>query len=439
MLATPASTTTKPACVPGAAQQAMGSGGTSMFTRYRTVLAYSGAWRFSLAAFVARLPISVSTLGIVLLMTGLGRSYGLAGAVSAAFTIANGLSSVVQGRLLDRLGQALVLPIVTAAYAVGIVGLVASAESGWPDGVAFGSAFLAGAAFPPIGSVVRARWSHVLTGRPTDVQTAYALESVIDEVIFVVGPTVATVLATQWHPWAGLALALLTGVPGTLALAAQRGSQPVPHRTLGTTGAGRPAMPWTPVVLLAVVSFALGSLFAAAEVSTVAFSAEQHAKSFAGVLLACWAAGSMLAGLVTGTLSWRRTPIVRVRVGTLLLALVMVPMAFVGSMPLMGATLFVAGFGVAPTLIALFSAIEQGVPAPRLTEGIALSHTGLAAGLAPGAALSGLVIDAHGASPSYLVALGGGVVAALASLALPRTFAQAEVADHDAVSPTSAL
>ena len=232
MPTTPASTTTRPACVPDAAQQAMGWGGTSVFTRYRTVLAYSGAWRFSLAAFVARLPISVSTLGIVLLMTGLGRSYGLAGAVSAAFTIANGLSSVVQGRLLDRLGQAVVLPIVTAVYAVGIVGLVASAESGWPDGLAFGSAFLAGAAFPPIGSVVRARWSHVLTGRPADVQTAYALESVIDEVIFVVGPTVATVLATQWHPWAGLALALLSGVPGTLALAAQRGSQPVPHRTM---------------------------------------------------------------------------------------------------------------------------------------------------------------------------------------------------------------
>jgi predicted MFS family arabinose efflux permease len=100
-------------------------------------------------------------------------------------------------------------------------------------------------------------------------------------------------------------------------------------------------------------------------------------------------------------------------------------MTFVGSMPLMGVALFVAGFGVAPTLIALFSAIEQGVPAQRLTEGIALSHTGLAAGLAPGAALAGLVIDAHGASTSYLVALGGGVVAALASLVLPISFGAA--------------
>jgi MFS family permease len=400
-----------------------------MFTRYRTVLTHSGAWRFSLAAFVGRMPISISTLGIVLLVTGLGRSYGVAGALSAAFTIANGLSSVVQGRLFDRLGQAMVLPVVMTAYAAGVLTLVVSVESGWPTAVSFVASFVAGAAYPPIGSVVRARWSHVLAGRPHDVQTAYALESVVDEVIFVLGPTIATVLATQWHPWAGLALALATGVPGTLALAAQRGSQPVPH--LGRRSSGpRISMPWTPVVLLAVVSFALGSLFAAAEVSTVAFSSEQHAKPFAGVLLACWAAGSMLAGLVTGTISWRRSPTVRVRLGCLVLAAVMVPTTVVGSMPVMAAVLFVAGFGVAPTLIAVFSAIERGVPAGRLTEGIAISHTGLAAGLAPGAWLSGLVIDAHGASPSYLVALGGGVVAMVVAWALPSSFGASPADDR---------
>lgn len=388
-----------------------------MFTRYRTVLARPGALRFSLTALVARLPISISTLGIVLLVTGLGRSYGLAGALSAAFTICNGLSSVVQGRLLDRLGQSVVLPVVATLYGVGVVGLVAGLESGWPEPVAFVSSALAGAAYPPIGSAVRARWSYVLSGRPAEVQTAYALESVIDEAIFIIGPTVATVLATQWHPWAGLGLALLSGVPGTLALAAQRSTQPVPHH--GSHGSGpRPAMPWGPVIVLAAVSLALGSMFAAAEVSTVAFSAEQGAKSYAGVLLACWALGSMLAGLVTGTFAWRRSPAARVRVGSFLLALVMVPMPFVGSMPVMGAALFVAGFAIAPTLIASMATIEQGVPAARLTEGISIIHTGLAAGLAPGAFLAGVVIDAHGASPSYLVALGGGVVAAVGSLAL---------------------
>jgi MFS family permease len=408
-----------------------------MFTRYRAVLGRPGALRFSLGAMVARLPISIDTLGIVLLVTGLSRSYGLAGALAAAYTVSNGGMSVVQGRLFDRLGQSRVLPVVASIFGVAVVVLVACLESGWPDPVAFVAAAVAGGAYPPIGSCVRARWSHVLTGQPAEVQTAYALESVIDEVIFVIGPTVATVLATQWHPWAGLGLALVSGVPGTLLLAAQRDSQPVPHRAR-QVATSRADMPWPPVILLGAVSFALGSLFAAAEVSTVAFSAEQHAKPYAGVLLACWAAGSMVAGLLTGTLRWRREPIRRVRLGCLLLALVMVPMALVGSMPVMGMVLFVAGFGVAPTLIAVLSLIEQGVPAGRLTEGIAITHTGLAAGLAPGAALAGLVIDGHGASPSYLVALGGGVVAAIVSLALPRTFGPVgSTPPADAVEPSS--
>ncbi len=388
-----------------------------MFTRYRAVLSRPGALRFSATAMLARLPISIDTLGIVLLVSGLGRSYGLAGALSAAYTIANGGLAIVQGRLLDRLGQARVLPVAATVFAGSIVLLVVSLESGWPDLVAFVGAALAGAAYPPIGSCVRARWSHVLTGHPVQVQTAYALESVIDEAIFMIGPTVATVLATTWHPWAGLGLALLTGLVGTLALAAQRSTQPDPHPPDHVTGA-RPGMPWATVVPLAVVCVALGSMFAAAEVSTVAFSSEQHAKAYAGVLLALWALGSLIAGLVTGTFRWRRGPSYRVRVGTVCLALVMLPMSFVGSMPVMGLALFVAGFAIAPTLIASMAATEQMVPAPRLTEGIAIMHTGIAAGLAPGAALAGLVIDARGASASYLVALGAGVVAAIAALAL---------------------
>jgi MFS family permease len=388
-----------------------------MFTRYRAVLGRPGAFRFSAAAMVARLPISIDTLGIVLLVTGLGRSYGLAGALTAAYTIANGLMAIPQGRLLDRLGQARVLPVVASLFGVAIVLLVVSLQSGWPEVWAFATAALAGAAYPPIGSCVRARWSYVLAGEATEIQTAYALESVIDEAIFIIGPTVATVLATTWRPWAGLAIALVSGVGGSLYLATQRSTQPDPHPRGHETEA-RPPMPWRWVVPLAVVCLALGSMFASAEVATVAFSGEQHARSYAGVLLALWATGSMLAGLVTGTLAWRRPAVFRVQVGSVALALVMLPLVFVGSMVVMGTALFVAGIAIAPTLIASMSATEQMVPGPRLTEGIAIMHTGIAAGLAPGAALAGVVIDAHGANAAYLVAFGAGVVAAVAGLAL---------------------
>jgi predicted MFS family arabinose efflux permease len=80
--------------------------------------------------------------------------------------------------------------------------------------------------------------------------------------------------------------------------------------------------------------------------------------------------------------------------------------------------LFVAGFAIAPTLIATMSLAERTVPPSRLTEGMAFVQTGIVAGVAPGAALAGLVIDSSGASPAYLVCVGGGVLALVATLAV---------------------
>ena len=126
--------------------------------------------------------------------------------------------------------------------AILLILLVVSIQEGWPDLTAFAAAAAAGAAYPPIGSCVRARWSYVLVGEATEIQTAYALESVIDEAIFIIGPTVATVLATTWHAWAGLGLALVTGVGGSFYLATQRDTQPDPQPRDQETGA-RPPMP----------------------------------------------------------------------------------------------------------------------------------------------------------------------------------------------------
>jgi predicted MFS family arabinose efflux permease len=138
------------------------------------------------------------------------------------------------------------------------------------------------------------------------------------------------------------------------------------------------------------------------------------------VLLALWALGSLLAGVITGAVHWRRGPAVRLKVGTVALAVGMAPLGLIGPVWLMGVALFLAGFAIAPSLIATLSLVEQSVPSARLTEGMSFIHTGLAAGLAPGAAISGVVVDAAGASPAYLVSAGAGVIAALAAQTLPR-------------------
>jgi MFS family permease len=389
----------------------------SVLTSYRRVLAEPGTLRFSATGLVARLPISMVSLGIVLLVSHATGSYGLAGSVSAAYLLANAATAVVQGRLVDVLGQSRVLTVAILVFGAALAALTWSVRADWPAAVSYLLAAVAGGALPQVGSCVRARWSHALRA-PADVQTAYALEAVVDEAVFIVGPILVTVLATSWHPVAGLAAAICFGVAGTLAFAALRGTEPPahPHRRTGP----RPRMPWASVVPLAVVSAALGTLFGSAEVTTVAFAGEHGARAYAGGLLALWALGSMLSGIVTGAVAWTRGPGHRVRWGAVAMAVAMVPLTFVDDVAVMALALFVAGFAIAPTLVATLSMTERIVPVGRLTEGMAMMHTGLVAGVAPGATVAGLVIDAHGASAAYLVAVAAGVVAALAALTLPR-------------------
>ena len=129
---------------------------------------------------------------------------------------------------------------------------------------------------------------------------------------------------------------------------------------------------------------------------------------------------------VTGTIAWRRGPTVRVQIGAAGMALAMAPLYFVDSLALMGGLLLLGGVAIAPTMVAALSLTEARVPASRLTEGMAIMQTGVVAGVAPGATLSGFVVDHHGASAAYLVSLVAGVVAAIAALSLPRDREPAE-------------
>lgn len=385
-----------------------------MFARYRRILSVPGALRFSGSALVGRLPIAMVTIGIVLLVTGVGRSYGLAGVLSAAYLLAAAALAIPQARLVDRLGQGRVLTVAAVVFAVGMTTFVVVVQSGGPEWAAFVSVMVAGGAFPQVGSCVRTRWSHVLDER-ADIDTAYALESAVDEVVFMTGPILVTVLATAWHPVAGLATAIVAGAGGTFFFAAQRSTSPTPSPRV--RGARPTRVPMRAMVPVCIVGLALGTLFGAAEVSTVAFAVSRDLEGYAGLLLACWAAGSLIAGVVTGMVRWRIGPATRLRWGAVGMAVAMLPLSLIGSMWVMGAWLFVAGFAIAPTLIASLSLVEQAVPRSRLTEGMAIVETALVAGVAPGAALAGRIIDSQGASRAYLVSLVAGLVAAGAAFA----------------------
>jgi MFS family permease len=388
-----------------------------MFTTYRRVLSLPGALAFSLGGLVARLPISMVSLGIVLLVSTRTGSYGLAGTVSAAYLVATALFAVLQGRLIDRRGQRRVLPVAVAVFATAMVALMVVVELDrsfpWPHLCAA----IAGATMPQIGSCVRARWSHLVADRQ-GLHTAFAFESVVDETVFILGPALVTVLATTVHPLAGLVTAVAAAVTGTAVLVSQRGTEPPPRER-----SGHPAVPlrWGVLAPLVGCAFAMGVLLGGAEVATVAFSDEHGNTALSGLVLALWALGSLLSGVVTGALSLTASNGTRFRWGMLAMGVLMLPLPFVGSFVLLAGFLFLSGFAVSPTLIAGFAWIEEVVPAGRLTEGITLFTTGLGAGLAPGAALVGVVVDAAGAPTSFWVAGAAGLAgAALAFTAAER-------------------
>ncbi|WP_183092834.1 MFS transporter [Nocardioides stalactiti] len=387
----------------------------SAIAPYRRIFSPATAL-FSLTGLVARLPISMVGLGIVLLAEHETGSYAFAGAVSATALVANAGFAVAQGRLLDRLGQARVLPILITLWGAGLALAMVALGADWPIWSVYVLAAVAGAALPSVGTCVRARWSHCLKDDPARLHTAFSFEAVADETVFLLGPIVVTTLATAVHPYAGLTAALGFGLVGTYVFGALRSTEPPVHPA-PPAGTVRPAMPWGAIAPLAVLTFALGVLFGAAEVSTVAFAEEEGQQGAAGFLLALWALGSLLAGLVSGAVAWKQGPLIRMRWGALGMAAAMAPLFLVPSIPVMGLVLLVGGVAISPTLIAAMSLAEQVLPGARLTEGMMILQTGIALGLAPGAALAGVVIEASGASTAYLVSLGGGVLALAAALA----------------------
>ena len=389
-----------------------------MLTSYRRVLRLPGALVFSMSGLVARLPISMVSLGIVLLVSTRTGSYSLAGAVSASFLIANAAFAVPQARLVDRLGQGRVLPPAVAVFVIGLVGTMVSVEHDLPVPWPHLCAAVSGAAMPQIGSCIRARWSHLVSDK-SDLHTAFAFEAVVDETVFIIGPALVTVLATVVHPLAGLTTAVVAASVGTTVLVSQRRTEPPAGDGPAHRGERGP-MPWHVLGPLVGCSFALGVLLGGAEVSTVAFSDEHGAKALAGLMLAIWALGSLLAGALTGAVHVRVPHAAQFRWALLALGVLMLPLPLVDGFVPLAVFLFLSGFAVSPTLIAGVAWIEEVVPAGRITEGITVFITGLAAGLSPGAAVVGVVVDSSGASASYWVAGAAGVTGAALAFAAAR-------------------
>ncbi len=391
-----------------------------MLKPYVHLMRRPGAGAFFAAGILGRMPISMIGLGIVILIARASGSYGLAGAVSGVAVVAGALTGPIQGRLVDRFGQRTLIIIGSVVCTLALAGLLVAVRADAATWVLYVVSFVAGGTRPQVGSFVRARWTHLL-GRGRALQTAFALEAVGDEVVFIVGPVLVTTLATQVSPYAALAAAGILGLAGGLWLAVLRASDP-PGRGR-SDGIEQSPLPWLSILLLSLIGLGLGAALGAAEVVTVAFTTEKGQAGMSGVVLAIWALGSLLAGLWYGSVHWRAPVERRLLIGAILLAVTLAPLPWVGSVPVLGIVLFFCGFTIAPTLVAVTACVEEWVPPQRLTEAITWTVTGLLLGVAPGNAFAGHAVDQWGASDAYWVPFSIGVACALVA-AVSITFAR---------------
>ena len=372
---------------------------------YRILFDQPGTRGFVLAGLLARLALPMTGIGIITMLAQLRGSYALAGAVSATFVLTYALLSPQISRLVDRHGQRRVLPLATAVSVLGIALLLLG--SGWPVGdwsLFLGAAL--GGFMPSLSAMVRARWTAVYRGQP-QLQTAYSLETVLDEVSFIAGPPLSVGLCVAWFPQAGPLAAALLLVIGVLALVAQRGSEP-PVLAAGEGPVGGSVIGLGEVRLLTLLMVAMGVIVGTVDIVSVAFAAALGQPAAASLVLSAYALGSCVAGLVFGALRLNQPLHRLLLLGGLATAATTVPLSLVGGIAGLMAAVLVAGVFFAPTMIVAMSLVERVVPEQRLTEGMTWLLAGLNVGVAAGAAVSGQVLDEGGAQAGFAVALAAG-------------------------------
>ncbi|GAA2000842.1 MFS transporter [Catenulispora subtropica] len=378
---------------------------------YLRLLRSPGAGALALSGVVGRFPIAMRSIACLMLISAVTGSLGDAGAVAAAMLVAQGVVSPVYGRLADRHSQRRVLLAACGAHAVTMAALITAIELRAPLWVTAGAAVATGCSSVSFSSFMRARWAAFAEAGA--LRTAYALESMLDETIYLLGPLLVTVLITEVHPSAGLVACAVLTTGGSVAVALHRRSEP--FRSDPETGPRGPerAIAVSGVRVLTLAYAGMGFLLGAVEVTMIAFARERSAPALGGVFVSLTAVGSLAAGLVFGAVDWKLSQARLLIAGTFLLTAGVVPLVFAPDFPVMGVLAVVAGIAISPALIAGSTLLEAVAPKASLSEAFSWLTSAGAIGIASGTAVGGRLADHGGFGRAAWAAVGGGIVALL--------------------------
>jgi predicted MFS family arabinose efflux permease len=365
---------------------------------YGSLLRTPAVGRALATSVLARIGQPAGGLAVVLLAVDRTGSYGVGGLVSAVWTVAGGIGLFVWSRLVDRGRSARTVLITTSLLSsAGLITLAAVPTSG----VLVLAALTAAAAVfeAPVPPVTRALWP-VLLSEPDARAAMYSLEATVQELTYIVGPSLAGAAAAAVSPAAAVVLAGAIELVGVLLFATTPGL----HRVGSDTPARIRWAAIRPLLPLFAAGFLLVSGFAWVEVGIVGAAGSAGQIALAGPLIAVWSVGSMLGGLVAGARPPRRGPARRLVV---LLAAVAVGHALLAAYPgllVLGVLLALVGAVVAPALGGVYTLVERLAPAGAVTQTFAVLSVAFLSGAAAGSAPAGLVVQAYGPSLAFLLA-----------------------------------
>jgi predicted MFS family arabinose efflux permease len=356
------------------------------------------------AGLLGRLPLGMLPLGNVLLIRHAGESYAVVGVVVAAVSIANGISSPLIGRLIDRAGLTRVLLPLAVLFPISIIVLVALADRHAAPLVLAASAAASGVTLPPLGACVRSLWPTMLPS-PDLKETAFALEASMQEVSFVLGPVLVGAIAATTSPAIGMLTAGALSCVGTIWFALTRPAQAASRNVHEGPRSRRGALASHGVRTVILACIALGIAFGAVEVTMPAF-AEVHATRAEGsLILTCFALGSLIGGFWAGTRAAPLRPELRFAGMLALLGCALIPPLVAPSLLVMCAIMIVAGMPIAPAVGASYGLVDRLAVAGTSTEAFAWLTTAIVAGMSIGTAVSGVLV-AHG-GPTWALAIAG--------------------------------
>lgn len=428
----------------------------SVFSQYSRLFSFNGAKAFCVAGAIARLPMSMIALGIVLALNHLYNNWTIAGAMSASYVLAQAAVTPVYAKLFDRFGQRKVGVIALNAQVIAMISFACAALFKVPLVLLFVLAIVMGVTQFAFGALVRTRWAYTLRAEDDDslLNVAYALESGIDEIVFILGPILAAWLATSVHPVSQLFVPVFASGLGGAWFFSLKNTQPAvlkvvevptaaaedvdvliasqkedeiskdyaesqkqePKRSFAdkfslkqlhnhhSKKRGKNVLLYRGIIPLVLMFVVFNMSFSAFDVSVTAAMKAQGLDHFIGMQLALFACGSLVGAIIFGSHKFRGSNwshlivfLTGLTVGFVLMSL------NIDRLMLMSVFEVLSGLCVSPIFATGNLIVKATVPEESLTEGLSWLPTASAVGCSLGSMAAGAAIDSWNSHAGMMV------------------------------------